>query len=707
MNLAANLSANQVVCLSSEGSDKGDGTLSAPYYSLNKAVEGRLDGYGPTDTLFIEVAPGYYYMERPFVIDHPSSRPIVIRSTVSGKKPCFVGGMPVQGWEPCGDNLYRAYLPEVTRYGLDFEQFYVNGKRAVHARTPNTGWYFVQDVTETSLVPGVRFADYAVQRVNFKPDDWQSMRIQKSADLQHMKFRFIHKWDNTHKYAAYVNTDSACIYISGKGLLPWNKLQKKTRYIMYDYQAALDTVGEWYLDREEGYLYYMPREGEDMKTARCFVPTLPELVRFKGKAGRPVEHVIFEGISFQYASYRVPKEQGEDPTQSAVFIGAALSFDFSERISLIDCEVLHTGAYGICFGQECHYNKVQHCYLADLGGGGIKIGEACFRTDNRPVTSHQMIDNNIITHGGRQFPCASGIIILHSSDNQVTHNEISDLYYTGVSVGWVWGYNNSDSPEFWTHHFNAKGEEEFYQAKIMSPTVRNIISYNHIHHLGWAVMSDIGGVYTLGESTGTQVNNNVIHDIVSYSYGGWGLYTDQGSSRIEMKNNLVYRCKSGSYHHHFGKENRIENNIFAFSVQHQVEYTRPEPHSSFSFKHNIILQDRGETLSGPWLEGRMEVDSNLYWSLKGGLLFSEKYTFKEWKKLKEPHSINTDPLFKNPLADDYSLMSRRAVRKIGFQPFDYSEAGVYGDEAWIEKAKLDRQVIEDFKIKTAPRLNKL
>lgn len=695
--------ARRTIYLSSEGSDSGRGTSESPYYSLNKAVEGRLGDGDATDTLFIEVAAGDYYMERPFVIDRPSSRPIVVRAADSSRKPRFIGGITVKGWEKFGDRLYRAQVPEVTHYGLDFEQLFVNGNRATLARTPNTDWYYVAKSSEISLVKGVRYADYATQRIDFNPDDWSDMKGKTTADLRHVKFRFYHKWDITHKRAAYIGTDSAFIYMTGHGMHPWNRIQNGSRYIMYDYMGALDVPGEWYLDRESGYLYYMPLDGEDMDTAEAFIPVLTHLVEFKGVADRPVKNVTFENISFRYSSYRVP-EHGEEPMQAAAFTDAALSFDYSENINLLNCEIIHTGAYAVWFRRECHDNRIEHCYLADLGAGGIKIGEPCFRSDGRRVSSRNIIDNNIITHAGRELPCGTGVAIFHSSDNRVTHNEISDLYYSGVSVGWVWGYN--DSSEIWTHHVNARGDSEFYQAKLTSPAVRNTVSYNHIHHIGWGELSDMGAVYTLGESEGTKVTNNVIHDVVSYDYGGWGLYTDEGSTGVEMTDNLVYRCKSGGFHQHYGQNNRIENNIFAFGHYHQVQYSLVEPHLSFHFKHNIILQEQGETLAGPWDEGMLDIDSNLYWHLDGTLRFANKYTFEEWKKLKEPHSVCADPMFVDVRSDDYTLRSTRVVGKVGFKPFDYTEAGVYGDSEWIERSRLSQQTLDDFRRRTAARLNR-
>ena len=337
---------------------------------------------------------------------------------------------------------------------------------------------------------------------------------------------------------------------------------------------------------------------------------------------------------------------GDEPAQAAYPVEALIMADFARNIQFVNCEVAHTGSNAIWFRKACSDCRIVQCYLHDLGAGGVKIGDFVQPEKAGNLTRNIEVDNNIIRSGGFVFPCAVGVTLFHASDNQITHNEIADFRYSGVSVGWAWGY-------------------------AYSPSKRNKIEFNHIHHLGWGELSDMGGVYCLGSSEGTTVSNNVVHHVYSFDYGGWGLYTDEGSTGILLENNLVYNCKSSGFHQHYGKGNIIRNNIFANNLKAQLQATRVEEHLSFSFTNNIIWFSTGNLLDSNWGKFNLQSDYNCYWNTRTKDIRFKKLSFDEWKKSgKDVHSIIADPGFVNPSAFDFKIKNKTVLRKIGFKEFN-------------------------------------
>ena len=474
------------------------------------------------------------------------------------------------------------------------------------------------------------------------------------------------------RYVDTIDKESMRIISLGKGMKPWNPLKKGTRIVFENYAGALDTTGEWFVN-EDNILYYFPREGETPKNAEIVIPITNNFIILRGDTAnnRFVENIRFEGLRFSFCNYSV-SEEGFEPNQAATSVGASVELEGARNISFTNCEITHTGQHAVWFGAACSHCSIEHCYLNDLGGGGIYLGST------KPLlgkghTSHIILDNNIIQTGGREFPPAVGIWTGHSSDIVITHNDIADFYYTGVSVGWIWGYKPSMGK-------------------------RNTVSFNHIHHIGWDLLSDMAAVYTLGKSEGTKVTDNVIHHIHAYSYGGWGLYPDEGTSGILMENNLVYSTKTGGFHQHYGENNIVRNNIFGFAKLYQVQCTRVEDHLSFTFKNNIIIFDTGVVLKGPWTKIDIVMDSNIYWNTANDKYDFSGMAFPEWQKTTghDKHSLIAGPMFKNPEKFNFRFQNKSTADKIGFQPFDSSKAGVYGDESWKQKAKLPLNVLREF-----------
>jgi parallel beta-helix repeat protein len=190
------------------------------------------------------------------------------------------------------------------------------------------------------------------------------------------------------------------------------------------------------------------------------------------------------------------------------------------------------------------------------------------------------------------------------------------------------------------------------------------------------MLSDLGGIYSLGISPGTILRNNLIHDSYSYGYGGWGIYTDEGSTDILIENNIVYNTKTGGFHQHYGKENIIRNNIFAFTKEQQLQRTRQEPHISFFFDHNIIYFDEGVLLGSNWNDDKYKMDYNIYWDASGRPIDFAKASFDDWKRRgHDANSLIADPKFVNPKKHDFDLKGDSPAFKLGFKPIDVKHVG--------------------------------
>ena len=675
---ATMFSQGLTLIISPSGNDSWSGTETTPLKSLEGArnrIRQLKSQNDYEDTIKVIIKGGIYHMTSTFELtseDSGTPSAPILYQAAPGESVIFSGGIQITGFKQLDNGLWMARLPEVTFWNWTFDQLYVNGKRAIRAKTPNTGYFYLKEVTEKVWVQGEgRSPEKAQQIVSVDDDAAKELHALIGDQLGEVIMTVYHNWNITKRHIDKFDTASNTIYTSGQGMKPWNPWKSGKRFILENYLGALDKPGEWFLDNN-GMLYYVPLPHEKIETSTFIAPVLKQLINIEGNPEERsfVENVTFKNLHFQHSADYLPKE-GFEPYQAAITIDAAIELNGAKNIRFINCQLEHTGGYGIWLNQGVSDCEINHCFIHDLGAGGIRIGETTIREEEFLQTHSNRIDNNIIMSGGFEFPTAVGVLIGQSSNNQITHNEISDFRYTGVSVGWVWGYT-------------------------FSPAKGNKILYNHIHHIGWGVLSDMAGVYTLGISEGTEVSNNHVHHIYAYDYGGWGLYTDEGSSNILLENNLVHHTKTGGFHQHYGCENILHNNIFAFSKMYQLQATRVEDHKSFSFTNNIVIYDQGVLYQGPWTKIQVEIDRNLYWNLKGNVDFNG-ISFQDWQKNGyDTHSFIQDPLFVDPAGGDFRFKNRKANKKIDFQPFDYSTYGVYGNEDWKNKATLPESLLIEF-----------
>ncbi len=609
--------------------------------AIAKARQSRVEH--PGEAIEIRFAAGRYPIATPLTLgseDSGTSDAPLRLVAVDGAKPIISGGGVLGDFTLQPDGRWQTKVEDPR-----FEQLWVNGRRAVRAREPDTGMFRMKSIKEDIT------GETASQTVEIGEDAAKWLRDLDPKALSAVQMLAYHKWDNTRRFIDGVGGNT--FTTKGEPLKSWNPWDAKTGFVFENLAGGLDEPGEWFLS-PDSILTYIPRAGETIEKTEVIAPLCEQLLVILGSAENPVSHVELRGISFQNSGWICPAK-GFVSSQAAASIEAVIQIDHARDLILDDCEIAHGGIYGVWLRAGCRNIAVTQSYLHDLGAGGLRIGTTADGAD----TGANRIEDCIIRDGGKVFPCAVGVWIGQSGDNALVHNEIGYFAYTGVSVGWRWGYGASEAK-------------------------RNRIESNHIHHIGNGLLSDMGGIYTLGPSEGTVLRHNRIHDIISYDYGGWGLYNDEGSTGILLENNLVYRTTSGGYHQHYGKENIIRNNIFAFARDQQLQFTRPEDHLSFHFIHNIVLWEKGLLWSGgAGGRGNIESNSNLYWRTDGGSIDFFGIPLNEWQKRgHDLHSLVADPGFTNPAAGDFAFKDPAIPAGIGFKPFDPSQAGVTGSAAW-------------------------
>ncbi|MHA3771302.1 right-handed parallel beta-helix repeat-containing protein [Verrucomicrobiota bacterium sgz303538] len=618
---------------------------------------------GDKDPIIVRFSDGVYPLLEPVVFGPQDGD--VTYEAAPGAKPVFVGGQRITGFKVGADGVWTVHLPEVAAGKSYFEALWVNGNRATRARTPNEG--FVQAVSQpTEPLPGIPFnGDATHTLLQIAPEDAAKLRGLTPEQLRDVNVLAYHSWDvNRHRIAG-VRFEDGVLQFTGGGAQAFFQPEPYQRLQFENFRGAMDAPGEWFLGRD-GTLSYIPRPGETPDTAEVWAPVASRWLVFEGHADKQqfVEKITFRGLAFRFQGYTLD-EKGAFFGQAESRLGAAIEADGARAVTFEKCEFAHTGSNAAWFHRGCHDIVVRECWMHDLGAGGVKIGDPGVSDSGPQQTTHVTVENSIIHSGGRYFPGAIGVTIFHATDCTLRHCDIADFFYTAVSIGWTWGYNAT-----------ACG--------------RNVVENCHLHHLGWGVLSDMGAVYTLGPQPGTVIRGCHIHDIGVSSYGGWGMYNDEGSTGIVWENNLVHHTQDAGYHQHYGRGNIVRNNIIAFCAEEHVRRSRPEESLAFSFERNIVLLGEGKIfahVNKNWHDGRVALHDNLYWKPGGTIRDFAGKTWEEWQATgQDTGSLIADPLFKDAANGDWTLSPDSLALKLGFVPFDWRKAGVEGSEAWRKLA---------------------
>jgi len=585
---------------------------------------------------------GIYFLDRALVFgpaDAGTHECHVTYAAASGETPIVSGGRRIEGWretELKGRRAWVADVPEVEDGRWRFRALFVNGERRPRTRLPKRGFHRVKRILDRG--PCTPSWACPTKRFEYAPGDIEPWR-----NLADVEVVAITRWIENRLPIARLDTRRRIVTFdrASRHTLLDEHGDRGAIYWVENVFEALDTPGQWYLDRANCRLYYLPKRGEKIETAEVIAPRLPQVLRIQGRRNRKVAHLNFAGITFSHTEWDLPPDW-PGSNQAANEVPGAVFLRHAHDCRIAGGAVQHVGTYGVEVAAGCMDVVISHNRITDLGAGGVKLGHDSMRTT---------VADNDIGHGGRIFPSAVGVWIGHSPGNKILHNHIHDLFYTGISVGWVWGYAETRA-------------------------VGNIIEYNHVHDIGHGLLSDVGGIYTLGVSPGTRIRFNLFHDVNCRRYGGWGIYTDEGSTDILIEKNIAHRCNSAPFHQHYGRDNLIVNNIFAFGRDSQIERSRTEDHRSFIFRRNIVYYDRGELLGRNWDPPQADLDHNLYFDASGRPVTFQGKTLEQWQALgMDAGSLVADPLFVDPANGDFTLRRGSPAARIGFEPFDPSSVG--------------------------------
>ena len=552
------------IWISPKGSDFNDGTRQFPKATLTSALRQAREWRRTEDnriqggiTIYMEGGT-YAFYEPVFIRPEDSGTkesPTIIRS-VGDEKVILSGGISINGWKKQG-KVWVADVPAFNGRPLDFRQLWVNGKKAVRARDVEDFEKMnricsVDEKNEMLYVPVVSIRRLIDNKGNLKAK-YAEMVLHQMWCVANLRIRSVE-----------VQGDSAAIrFHQPESRIqfehPWPRPMVTTdghnsAFYLTNARELQDVPGEWYHDIDARKVYYYPREGEKMQEAEVIVPAVETLVRVEGTLDRPVCHIRFEKITFSYTTWMRPSEKGHVPLQAGMYLtdgyridpkmqrnylnhpldnqgwlgrpAAAVRVVAAKQIDFERCRFEHLGSTGLDYEEAVQGGVVRGCLFRDIAGNGLLVGSfspAAHEThlpynpaDRREVCTQQQINNCYFTEIGNEDWGCLAIAAGYVGDVNIEHNEISEVPYSGISLGWGW-------------------------TQTVNCMRNNRVHANLIHHYA-KHMYDVAGIYTLGSQPKSYVTENCVHSIYKPGYvhdpNHWFyLYTDEGSSFITVRDN--------------------------------------------------------------------------------------------------------------------------------------------------------------------------
>ena len=653
------------IMVSPDGDDTADGSEANPLKTPERAKELLKEKKDEIDgSVTVWFREGTYNISDTISFTSDDAQNVTYRS-YPGEKVVFSGSREISGWSETTINGVNAFVTDVEINSEDdyFRSLFKGNKRLSRSQYPKNDVFKIADPNIEEAVPSSWDPDFFTHSLAFYAHKEDVLDFANPRDVE---VKVMHFWCDEHLPVYSVDASTGRIETTKPTSM---KLRVDDNFIFENVKEALTLPGEWYLDRSEQKLYYIPEEGDTVNNTVLYAAATEQLLAFSN-----AENIAFQGISFEKTdwnhvdgkhsgyvfdeSHHLYKniEYGAVHPQAAFETPAAINIVSSKGIDFTDCRFENISYTAVKFSNASANCNITSCMFNEIGANAVFIdGEFVVPSTTKNIN----VTDCHIGFYGRIFNNAIGILLTHAIDCDLSHNEIHDGWYTGISVGWNWGYTDNST----------NGIK---------------INNNLIYNIGNGWLSDMGGIYTLGIQPDTVISGNIIYNVGcdegAYGYGGWGIYLDEGSSEILVEKNLVYDCSSQTFHQHYGKDNVVRNNIFAFGGEGQFIITRNEDHNSLTLTNNILVGDNTLMYKNSVKRNWFKDDSNLYWDYKnGGNVYSG-----DSMKLVERHTlvimtargyynnaVFEDPLFRDIENRDFTLAENSPALKAGFVPFAY------------------------------------
>ena len=311
------------------GDDANPGTKDSPFLTIHRAQSALRNAMNRTSRpMRVFLRGGTYYLNEPIVFTPEDSGERDRRITYSpfpGERVTISGGRKIEGeWDSYRDGIMVCSLPEAATGELDFTQLFVNGKRQIRARYPNFdpndpikgGYIFAKgrlseefDKEKATGMAWIRRRTRGPRGVLFDPKTFTKNRIKRPEEAVIHIFPS-NKNANLQWRIKDIDWNKNIIWLG------WGGFQRNTKMFPHGYDdisensmffiensfEELDAPGEWYLDKGQGKLYYLPEEGVDLSTADVIAPVLKQVVEFKGSQDKPVVDITFSGFTIAHTT---------------------------------------------------------------------------------------------------------------------------------------------------------------------------------------------------------------------------------------------------------------------------------------------------------------------------------------------------------------------------------------------------------------------